>query len=262
MAKIRINDAINLNPTQFNCVEDYGCITDIKNWVDVLALYKTLKQQLFPKKIFLVLDDLAQAEYTSMHACHDDRLYIPEHISEQLSDDENEQEYSALALHYYIQQFLAAEHQQHLSDFGQKMQHYDRADFETLMLINKNPLPCLDTDLDVKIADVPSEPLKLAMLPNGYFSCDFDPFENFTIIQFMHSFGFDFIGLGAALLGFIKTDKCHLDANNCEAVMQGLSSIYPFNTAEYAAFKQLICSQDYLLLPYSESPQEYANLYD
>jgi len=69
MAKIKLNirqdDEIDLDVHQFN---HYADIVEIQSWAELLECYLTLKQDVYPKKVFLVLDDRAQAEYTSMHA--------------------------------------------------------------------------------------------------------------------------------------------------------------------------------------------------
>lgn len=107
----------------------------------------------------------------------------------------------------------------------------------------------------VKVAVVETEALKLAMMPNGYFSCDFDPFENYALIQKMQHYGFEFIGLGAALLGWIKT--ADFNAEKIEDLIQDLALIYPLNLSHQKAMQHLILKNNYLILPYSESPQEY-----
>ena len=263
MAKIKLNirqdEQIDLDVHQFN---HYADIVEIHSWAELLESYLFLKQDVYPKKVFLVLDDAAQAQYTSMHAVEDDRLYVD------FSDDLNEidpndplcnQTYQNVCVpkqfQHYIQQLSHLDHQRSFKSLAGKMQHYDENDLEALVYFNENLLISTNTEITVKVAEVEIESLKLAMMPNGYFSCDFDSFENFAIIQQMQHYGFEFIGLGASLLGWIKTSD--FKADKIEDLIQDLAVIYPLDSSHQKAIKALILKNNYLILPYSESPQEY-----
>ncbi|MCU4338190.1 hypothetical protein [Acinetobacter dispersus] len=263
MAKIKLNirqdDEIDLDVHQFNHFAD---IVEIQSWAELLECYRSLKEDVYPKKVFLVLDDRAQAEYTSMHAVEDDRLYVD--FSDDLKgievdDPRWEQSYQNVCvpkqLQHYLQQLNDPAQQQRFESLAEKMQHYDDNDLEALLYFNQNLLISLDSVIEVKVAAVETEALKLAMLPNGYFSCDFDPFENYALIQKMQHYGFEFIGLGATLLGWIKTSD--FNAEKIEDLIQDIALIYPLEFRHQEQLKALILKNDYLILPYSESPQEY-----
>ncbi|MCH7378992.1 MULTISPECIES: hypothetical protein [Acinetobacter] len=263
MAKIKLNirqnEQIDLEVHQFN---HYADIVEIQSWAELLECYRSLKQDVYPKKVFLVLDDAAQAKYTSMHAVEDDRLYVD--FSDDLkgievNDPRWEQTYQNVCvpkqLQHYLQQLNDPAQQQRFESLAEKMQHYDENDLEALLYFNQHLLISLDSVIAVKVADIETEALKLAMLPNGYFSCDFDPFENYALIQKMQHYGFEFIGLGAALLGWTKTPD--FKAEKMNDLIQDLALIYPLDFAHQKAMKDLILKNDYLILPYSESPQEY-----
>ncbi|NNP67692.1 hypothetical protein [Acinetobacter sp. Ac_5812] len=263
MAKIKLtirqDQQIDLDVHQLN---HYADIVKIQSWAELLECYLALKQDVYPKKVFLVLDDAAQAKYTSMHAVEDDRLYVD------FSDDLNgievgepswEQSYQNVCvpkqLQHYLQQLNDPVQQQRFESLAEKMQHYDENDLEALLYFNQHLLISLDSVIEVKVADITTEALKLAMLPNGYFSCDFDPFENYALIQKIQHYGFEFIGLGAALLGWIKTVE--FKADKIDDLVQDLALIYPLGSIHQQQLKALILKNDYLILPYSESPQEY-----
>ncbi|OJU53194.1 MAG: hypothetical protein BGN93_14970 [Acinetobacter sp. 39-4] len=263
MAKIKLNirqdEQIDLEVHQSN---HYADIVEIQSWAELLECYRSLKQDVYPKKVFLVLDDAAQAKYTSMHAVEDDRLYVD--FSDDLKgievdDPRWEQSYQNVCvpkqLQHYLQQLNDPAQQQRFESLAEKMQHYDENDLDALLYFNQDLLISLDSVIEVKVADIETEALKLAMLPNGYFSCDFNPFENYALIQRMQHYGFEFIGLGAALLGWIKT--ADFEAEKIEDLIQDLSLIYPLDSSHQKAMKDLIFKNNYLILPYSESPQEY-----
>lgn len=52
----------------------YATISEINSWNDVVNLYSEIKQKHFPKKVLLLLEDIGQCEYTSMHASMGDGL--------------------------------------------------------------------------------------------------------------------------------------------------------------------------------------------
>ncbi|NIE97402.1 hypothetical protein F3J02_13095 [Acinetobacter sp. Tr-809] len=264
MAKIKLNirqdEQIDLDVHQFN---HYADIVEIQSWAELLESYLALKQDVKPKKVFLVLDDRSQAEYTSMHAQLGDQLYFDdsqyfagiEDIGSRESQLIESNIVTPLRLQHYVQQLSHLDHQRSFASLAEKMQHYDQSDLEALIYFNQNLLISSNTEIMVKVAAVETEALKLAMLPNGYFSCDFDPFENFAIIQQIQHYGFEFIGLGASLLGWIKTPD--FKADKIEDLIQDLALIYPLDSIHQEKMKALILENNYLILPYSESPQEY-----
>ena len=57
----------------------------------------------------------------------------------------------------------------------------------------------------VQIVPVDLSPEALAAYPNGYFTDDLDPFQNFTLAKYiLDNFGFDLFGVGATYLGFMR----------------------------------------------------------
>lgn len=263
MAKIKLNirqdEQITLDAHQ---LKHYATITELKNWQELLDAYVTLKEKVAPKRVFLVLDDVAQAEYTSMHAVEDERLYfdIHEYLKDvDTHDPKFEQIYQNVCLpkelQHYVRQLSDIENQKSFESIAEKMRHYDEQDLEALVYFNQDLSISIDTEIMVKVADIETEVLKLAIMPNGYFSCDFDPFENFAIIQKMQHYGFEFMGLGAALLGWMKTSDFKED--KIDNLIQDLTLIYPLNSMYKEKMKALILRNNYLILPYSESPQEY-----
>lgn len=264
MAKINlISVPENIDPEPYQ-IHHYANITDIESWQDLLNAYTDLKQHVVPKKVFLVLDDQNQAEYTSGHATQHDELHFDigeylEGVDDKKWDEVFYNQCLPLQLKHYTQQLNHFDHQKQLSDLAEKMQHYDENDLNTILCMNQNPLPVMDKEIKVKIAYVETDALKLAIMPNGYFFCDFSPFENFAILKCLENYGFEFVGLGAALLGWIKTEQ--FNPLKINQLMQDLSRIYPFKLPEISQLEALILENNYLILPYSESPQEYMDCY-
>lgn len=244
-------------------LQQYATVTEIGSWQEVIDSYYTLQQQLAPKRIFLVLDDIGQAEYTSGHAIHANELFscdAEQAIDEIDIDDPRwnavyyEQVVPELIAHY-AKQFQNRNHKKLMGSFDEKMRLFNKDDSNAIIAVNKNPLAIIDEQIIVKAGEFASESLKFALMPNGYFTCDFDPFENFAIITMMDDFGFEFIGLGAAFLGFIKTANCNSDHLTELVVM--LTALYHLDVDTQVELLRLFLDHNYIILPYSESPSDY-----
>ena len=140
------------------------------------------------------------------------------------------------------------------------MELLDKDDVKALLLYNQNPLPIMDKEMMVLAGEFESESLKLALLINGYFSADFDPFENLAIIEMMADYGYEFIGLGASILGFIKTDK--FNESQLSELMDKIGFVYHFNDEVKAEFGSLLLQNNYAILSYGESPSELLGYYE
>ncbi|RZG77522.1 hypothetical protein [Acinetobacter sp. WCHAc060025] len=264
MATLIINQNKNpeINQDEFD-LNEYGQIHEMADWQGVLDIYLQLKKDVYPKKVFVVLDDVGQAMYTSMHATQNDDLYFD--LEEQFKDvSENdfkqiEAQQGVHEVNYYVKQLLKDKNIIEIKDLKNCLK-YDTDDFKVICQMNHAPLAVLESELRIKLVDVETEVLKFAVLPNGYFSCDLQPFESFAIIQLLEKFGFEFLGLGASLLGFVKTESFKIEKST--ALIDELNQVYHFDLSTQNTLIQHIKTQNYLILTYTESPQEYADFYD
>ena len=93
---------------------------------------------------------------------------------------------------------------------------------------------------------------KFAAQLNGYFSCDLNPFESFSLIRHLdQNYALEYIGLGASLLFFIKSKA--LSNPQINSLMQDLAQLYHFDEKVKEEMKQLFIEKEYLIIPYSES---------
>lgn len=231
----------------------FARICDIKSWEEVLNQYIELKEKIAPKKVLLLLEDIGQCNYTSMHASMGDGLYFD--VSEYIEDGENEDASYENALpfevQYHIEQLLKPENHVSIRDLHGKL-IYSHQDLSTLIQINMHPEKILDECVEVKVLRNTTETQKFAAQLNGYFSCDLNPFESFSLIQFLDkNFGLEYIGLGASLLFFIKTPK--FTASSLDELFKDLDKIYSFNQTMSTQLKEHFLVHDYIILPYVES---------
>lgn len=241
-------------------LQGLGHIDNIKDWQEVLTTYQNLKEQYAPRRIFLILEDEGQANYTSGHRSH--RKPFNNEIGIELDYDSIEYQTDCVPkiIQHYTEQLKNKEYHKTLSDCSDKMELLDKDDVKALLLYNQNPLPIMDKEMMVLAGEFESESLKLALLINGYFSADFDPFENLAIIEMMADYGYEFIGLGASILGFIKTDK--FNESQLSELMDKIGFVYHFNDEVKAEFGSLLLQNNYAILSYGESPSELLGYYE
>lgn len=258
----------------------FGAIHAIEDWQDVLTYYRQLTNQVAPQKILFILDDISQCEYTSMHASHSEALHFDDADyfiidGKDVTAEQEEIIYNQimpLRIAHYQQQLLKAENQKDIIDIKQKTKFYNDEDYRAILAMNDCPLPMLDIDNSsapstettdeiiekrvvlVKQAKVSEHSLKIALMPNGYFQSDFNIFENYFLIASLNKFGYEFMGIGASWLYFIKNDSCSIAGLK---VCEFLQQVYGYTVEQTKALINMINDNNYLILPYSESPSEY-----
>ncbi|WP_147287332.1 hypothetical protein [Moraxella bovis] len=241
-------------------LQGLGHIENIKDWQEILTTYQKLKEQYAPRRIFLILEDEGQANYTSGHRSH----YEPFDNEFGIELDYDSTEYQTACvpkiIQHYAKQLKNKEYHKTLEDCSAKMALIDEDDLKALLLCNQNSLPIMDKEMVVLAGEFESESLKLALLINGYFSADFDPFENLAIIEMMADYGYEFIGLGASILGFVKTDK--FDEIKLSELIDKIGFVYHFDDEVKTQFKSLLLQNNYAILSYGESPSELLGCYD
>lgn len=229
----------------------YATISKINSWKDVLSFYSEIKQKHLPKKVLLLLEDIGQCQYTSMHASMGDGLYFD---TSELTQDDSEASWDntrPLELQYHIEQLLKPENYIDFNSLPKKLNYCDE-DQSTLLQINAEPEKILDDVIQVKLVNTQTETQKFAACLNGYFTCDLNPFESFSLIQHLdQNYGLEYVGLGASLLFFIKTPE--FDANKTTQLINELSNFYQFNQTTHNQLEQHLSNYEYLILPYVES---------
>lgn len=229
----------------------YATMSKVNSWKDVFNLYSEIKQKHLPKKVLLLLEDIGQCQYTSMHASMGDGLYFD---ASELTQDDSEASWDniqPLEFQYHIEQLLKPENYIDFNNSPKKLNYCDE-DQATLLQINAEPEKILDDVIQVKLVDSKTETQKFAACLNGYFSCDLNPFESFSLIEHLdQNYGLEYVGLGASLLFFIKTPK--FDANKAPQLLNELSNFYQFNQSTHTQLEQHLSKHEYLILPYVES---------
>lgn len=247
------NSLIDDQAQQLNC---YATIDQIQQWQELLDCYARLKQQHSKQYILLLLEDIAQCNYTSMHASQSEQLYFDASMLMEGQEHPVWENISPAELQYHRQQLLSPSNQVTLEQLTDKF-NYDDDDYASILRINQSPLEILEDIVEVKlVAQVAYNYEKFAAQINGYFSCDLNPFECFALIRSLEQdFALEYIGLGANLLFFIKTPD--FDVTKLEALFAHLDLLYHFPQTIKQQLQQQLLQQPHLILPYVESLEIY-----
>lgn len=93
----------------------------------------------------------------------------------------------------------------------------------------------------------------LAAFPNGYFTCDLTPLQNYAVARHLEEYhGMALFGVGASYLGFVR--DAVLAADEAGALAADLVKLYQEAPEDAASrLADALTGKDWLLLRYSES---------
>ncbi len=223
--------------TSHNICESF-LVSEILSFGELIALFHECEEKHKGCAVLLTLDDLSQAQYTSMHATGSHDLDNTE------GHDLSEVDPRA---------FEDGEHIGHLStkseffirkkNFERKIENASFADAcgrgltikdEELTLlesVHKNPMEYIDSKVIIKIVPVEKSYFTIGAFPNGYFTSDLNPFENYSVAkQLSDKYGYKLFGLGASLLGFIRDNA--LNENEALLLADDLAHLYNQNKSD------------------------------
>ena len=86
----------------------------------------------------------------------------------------------------------------------------------------------------------------LANIPNGYFDGDIGPFGTVAIARRMLTHGYELFGIGARLLGFIRTTE------PTPALVEDLKLLYRQKTGAWEELLSVLADSRFLFLGYAQ----------
>ena len=237
----------------------YWRLSEVATLAEVLACLDDLRRREPAQRFLCTLDDLGQCCYTSMHACEDARLEPDDADTDVDYDD-------PVALHAHetkrlahVQAQLDAPTLRHDWRALAQARLSSQADVEALVAMNRDPDQVLAHDdvVYVQRVPVPRDDLLIAGLPNGYFSSDWNVFQNHALIRHLEAaHGYRFFGIGASWLGFVRTQAP--DVEQARGLVSDLALVYPSEDEAAAAdawgaLASLLTGRTTLLLGYTEN---------
>ena len=230
-------------------------LSSITSLQEVLDCLEGLRREQPEFRFLCTLDDINQCCYTSGHASADERLELDEDSDIDFDDPEAVHAWEGRALAHVAAQ-LQSGLQQAWSDVAGTLA-IAGGDIEALRAMNRNPDAVLDDVVYVQRLPLVQDDLIIAGLPNGYFSCDWDVFQNHAVIRHLRDHhAYRFFGIGASWLGFICDNPVEPSAAN--RLVADLQQLYGQEdpAQDEGAWRELgriVQQQRVLLLGYTEN---------
>lgn len=236
-------------------------LSEIASLAEVLNCLDDLSRREPEHRLLCTLDDPGQCCYTSMHASAHERLEPPDDgtNSDVDYDDPVSVHASEARQLAHVQAQLDVPALRHDWQSLAQARLSSQADVDALVAMNRDPDRLLadDDHVYVQRLPVPRDDLLIAGLPNGYFSADWNVFQNHALICHLEAaHGYRFFGIGASWLGFVHAQAP--DDAEARALVRDLAMIYPSEDAGAAAaawdaLASLLPSRRTLLLGYTEN---------
>lgn len=210
--------------------------------------YQTYCKELPGHRLLFSMYDVRQMLYTSMHATQRYDLDTDAMI------DEGEP--------YHVcptklrEAFLDFVKEASFDSACERLDEIEDEELDRLVQYTKDPDQIVDERSAIyAFPAMPDDPWALALygLPNGYFSSDLDPAENYAVaLRFEQRYQYRLVGMGSCLLAFHRQGK--LSAKQEGELLEDLLRLYGSPKSQSARDKLLdqIRSSEYLLFKYVE----------
>lgn len=233
-------------------------IENIESFQELMEVYNLYKQNNPEKTIIVTLDDLGQAEYTSVHSTMSNDLdTIEGHdlsgVDKECFENGEHLGYLSTPSEFFIlkENFLKQVIDVNFLTACDKGLTIDEDELAILEKINQSPFEFLDKKIILKIVPVKNAYEGVCGFPNGYFSSDLDPFENYALAKHLfEKYGLALFGIGASFLGF--TMNRTLDIQEVQELGIDLSNLYDATPELFVKLLEITQEKGYLFLKYVE----------
>ena len=91
----------------------------------------------------------------------------------------------------------------------------------------------------------------IAGFPNGYFSSDLNPFENYALAKLLfEKYGYELFGIGASLIGFLNDS--FLEDHQVKELIADLAKLYDTPEEIFDNLSKIIKINKHLFIKYTE----------
>jgi hypothetical protein len=262
---IKLTPFSESKPQTFNKLLCDGITAQYLTRYDELLVLHTQLQHENPEcRVLASLDDLAQACYTSGHGTDVYGLDSVEGhdltgLSAEVFEEGTHQGYLSTPAEFKIR-LANLQRQASTVDFAQVSGVLDwetSSEAHDLIALNRNPDEALQIELENQVifqfVPVARAADALAAFPNGYFTADLNPMQNYVLACHLEAaHGLTLFGVGARFLGFRMAKA--LDQIKAHALATELAGFYRGSTmAQTKEFSHLLVGKDWLLLRYTEN---------
>jgi hypothetical protein len=240
------------------CDEYLG--TEIKSLNEIFETLTELKSKFLDHTVLVTLDDLGQAQYTSMHGIMSHDLdetegYDLSNVDPVAFEDGEHIGCLTTKSEFFIRRdnFLSKATSINFSEVCCDRLTIDDHEIEVIKKIHATPVEYIDSEILLKVVPVQTFSLAISAFPNGYFTCDLNPFENYALAKHLEqNYGYELFGIGASLIGFKRNNL--LDSSLANKLARDIAKLYNRENDKSVIehFLKLTQNYDYLFLKYVE----------
>ena len=234
----------------------YQWIEEVGSLAALLAHVEALRAADPAHRYLCTLDDIQQGSYTSGHASQDDRLYLDSPPDMDWDDPVQEAAWDLQALQHRARQLREAQGPQRWADVCGSLA-VSASDIDALLAANRAPDLLLDDVVYIQRLPLAEGDPLIAGQPNGYFSADWDSFQNHAIHQHLaEQHGYQLLAMGAAWMALARVQPP--GAAQAQALVADLRALYAQGNeallahAGWQALPALLQMQRTLVLGYTE----------
>ncbi|MFZ6679973.1 hypothetical protein [Undibacterium sp. Tian12W] len=222
-----------LSDTQFEYLCEVYVADKFANQEELIQDWKELSSKFPDSHLLLTLDDLGQAQYTSMHSSGSHDLdetegYDLSTLDAACFEDGEHVGYLSTASEFFIRyaNFLKLCRETSLEQiFQEKNLLLNDESLAELLLAQENWLSIIDDSIYAFRAIVNQPEDSLAAFPNGYFDSDLNPFENRALCKHLReNYNYSLMGIGASYLALIR--EAALNAVQMSSLAELLFKLY------------------------------------
>lgn len=202
----------------------YQWIEEVGSLAALLAQVEALRAADPHHRYLATLDDVQQCSYTSGHASMDDRLYLDSPTDMDWDDPAQEAAWNLQALQHRALQLRQAQGPGSWAAVcGTLCTSAD--DIAALVAANRTPDALLDDVVYIQRLPLASDDPLIAGQPNGYFSADWDSFQNHAIHQYLaEQHGYQLFAMGASWMALARPQPP--DGAQAQALVDDLRALY------------------------------------
>lgn len=246
---MQVHDFAPHQPGPFRPVDSFSHarLSGVTSLAEVLEVVASLRRDDPAARYLCTLDGLDQCCYTSAHAREDDRLWLSD------VEDGDRRTFDEACLRHVVAQLDDPLLRTDWASLAGALLT-TAADVDALVAVNREPDVLLDEVVYVQRLPVARDDLLIADLPNGYFTGDWDVFQNHAVIRRLDEVhGYQFFGLGASWSGFLRDTP--LDADGAARLIDDLVHLYGWEveaSRSWAELADLVQGSGSLFLGYTE----------
>jgi hypothetical protein len=235
-------------------------LTDIQTFEEVMNFYYKVQNTHPTFKLLMTLDDFGQATYTSSHAIENYSLdntagHDLSQLGQETFEEGEHKGYLTTPSEFPIRanNFNRLVGEINMNDvYARGLSLYDD-ELEEIHSAHDDPLFLFDEDMYITMVPVEFSYQSIIAFPNGYFTCDLNPFEIYSLSKYLHdTYHYDLFALGASYVGFYR--QCSVDEIDIEQLVEDVSKIYHGDDSQKIKdlFTSVVAQSSFLFLKYTD----------